>query len=110
MAGDPLTLSCEYDLSSSVDASVATEVIWMVNGSAVAGDGRISASRSSLAFSPLTTSDTGRYVCLINSQDVYITIQGGQKKSEEFQLSTESKPYLQVLSVNNLSLSISPST
>ena len=93
-----------------MDTSAATEVKWMVNGSAVAGDGRISASGSSLTFSPLTTSDTGRYVCLVNSQDVYITIQGGETRSEEFQLSIESKQYLQVLSVNNRFLFISPST
>ena len=94
MAGDPLTLNCTYDLSSSVDTSVATEVKWLVNGSAVAEDGRISASGSSLTFSPLNTPDTGRYVCVVSSNNVFIIIEGGEKRSDEYLLSITSKQHL----------------
>ena len=83
--GDPLTLNCTNNLSSSVDTSVAIEVKWMVNGSAVAGDGRISISGSSLTFSPLTTSDTGSYTCTLTltSQLAHVTVQAPQQSVEK---------------------------
>ena len=64
-AGAPLTLTCDYTLSLSL--SVNTTVSWMVNGSALdaSRDGRLSTDGDTLTFSPLTTSDTGRYTCTL---------------------------------------------
>ena len=64
-AGDPLTLTCDYTLSPSIDTDLQTAVNWTVNGTEVEDGGHISSDGVSLIFSPLTTSDTGRYTCTL---------------------------------------------
>ena len=48
-----------------MDVAVAEQVIWTVNGSVVGPDQRISTDGPTLTFSPLTTSDSGSYVCTV---------------------------------------------
>ena len=48
-----------------MDVAVAEQVIWTVNGSVVGPDKRISTDGPTLTFSPLTTSDSGSYVCTV---------------------------------------------
>ena len=60
----------------------------MVNGTAVnaSQDGQISTDGDTLTFSPLTTSDTGRYTCTLNitvSQTHHITVEGPVQSAVE---------------------------
>ena len=48
-----------------MDVAGAEQVIWTVNGSVVGPDQRISTDGPTLTFSPLTTSDSGSYVCTL---------------------------------------------
>ena len=87
-AGAPLTLTCDYTLSPSVDTTVETAVSWMVNGSVVdiPQDGRISTDENTLTSSPLTTSDSGRYTCTLTitaPQTPHVTVQGPQESAVE---------------------------
>ena len=64
VAGDTVYLTCDYTLTPSVDVTVS--VTWMVNGSEIdtARDGHVTSHGGQLIiFSPVTTSDSGRY-CL----------------------------------------------
>ena len=78
-AGTEGNLTCNYSLSSVVDTDVEASASWTVNGSAVAtsGDGRVSTDGVSLIFSPLTTSDTGKYTCTLTltSLTPHVTVQ-----------------------------------
>ena len=86
-AGVPLTLTCDYTLSPSVDTTVETAVTWMVNGSVVhtSQDGRISTEEDTLTFSPLTTSDTGSYTCTlaVTVSQMHVTVQGPMQSAVE---------------------------
>ena len=71
-----------------MDTSVEIAVSWMVNGSVVdtSQDGRISTDGDTLTFSPLTTSDTGRYTCtlaLTAPQTPHVTVQGAVQSTVE---------------------------
>ncbi|CAI8025893.1 Receptor-type tyrosine-protein phosphatase delta [Geodia barretti] len=65
IAGTESNLSCDYSLGAYVDSHVAENVSWMVNGSAVATNGRriILNNGQFLYFSPVSVSDSGRYTC-----------------------------------------------
>ena len=91
LAGNSLTLTCSYTLNTNT--MVNTNVTWAVNELAVTitGDGRVSAVETSLTLFPLTTADAGRYVCVVQSEDMYITIEGGQARSGEHLLLVKSK-------------------
>ena len=84
-AGAPLILTCDYTLNLSLP--VNTTVTWMVNGSVVdtSQDGRISTDGDTLTFSPLTTSDTGRYTCTltITVSQMHVTVQEPMQSAVE---------------------------
>ena len=65
VAGDTVNLTCDYALTPSVDVTVS--VTWMVNGSGIdtSKDGHVTSNGENLIFSPVTTSDTGRYACTL---------------------------------------------
>ena len=99
-AGAPFNLTCDYTLSPSVDTDIQTEVTWTVNGTTVATSedgGRISSDGVSLIFSPLTTSDTGRYTCTLtltaSPQTPHVTVQGPAMQSPEKIIPVQSKVY-----------------
>ena len=82
LAGTPLTLHCDYTLSTSVDISVETVVTWMMNGSTVATSGE----SAYLTFSLLTTSDTGRYTCTLAitaPQTPFVTVESLKESPEK---------------------------
>ncbi|CAI8023704.1 Down syndrome cell adhesion molecule-like protein 1 homolog [Geodia barretti] len=89
LAGAPLTLQCDFNLSASVeDISVDTVVTWTVGNTAVttSGEGRrVYNSGTNLEFSLLTTSDTGRYTCTlaIIPQTSFITVDGPKESPEK---------------------------
>ena len=100
VAGTISNLTCNYTLNPSVDTAVAASAVWTVNGTEVATSedgGRISSDGVSLVFSPLTTSDTGRYRCtltLIASPPTpHVTVQGPETQSPEKIISVQSKVY-----------------
>ena len=70
-----------------MDTAVETAVSWMVNGSVVdtSQDGRISTDGDTLTFSPLTTSDTGRYTCTltVSVSQMHVTVQGPMQSAVE---------------------------
>ena len=76
-AGTSLSLTCDYILSSSVDTTPQTAVVWVVDGAAVdTSPGRISATGDTLSFSPLATSDTGSYTCQLTvTTQTHVTVQ-----------------------------------
>ena len=85
-AGTSLSLTCDYTLSSSVDTTPQTAVVWMVGGAAVdTSPGRISATGDTLSFSPLATSDTGSYTCelTVTAQQTHVTVQEPQQSAVE---------------------------
>ena len=76
-----------------MEAAVQPVVTWMVNGRAVNTTSvRISTEGDTLTFSPLATSDTGRYTCeLTVSEDLrYITVEA-PVQSEEKNIAVRSK-------------------
>ena len=69
-----------------MDVAVAEQVIWTVNGSVVGQDQRISTDGPTLTFSPLTTSDSGSYVCTVviaAPQSQHITVGSPAESQEE---------------------------
>ena len=68
-----------------MDTTVETAVSWMVNGSVpdTSQDGRISTDGDTLTFSPLTTSDTGRYTCTLTITAPHVTVQGPVQSAVE---------------------------
>ena len=86
VAGDTVNLTCNYTLTPSVDVTVS--VIWMVNGSGIDTfkDGHVTSNGDRITFSPVTTSDTGRYRCTlsITSPDTaFIKLQGPVQSAEK---------------------------
>ena len=86
-AGTTLSLTCDYNLSTSVDTAPQTAVTWMVDGVAVdTSPGRISTDGDTLDFSPLATSDTGSYTCelAVTAAQTHVTVQApGQSAVED---------------------------
>ena len=90
-AGIPLILSCDYTLSISVvDTTSAT---WTINNTVLDisddddDDDSISSDGVNLIFSPLTTTYTGIYTCILtitpSSQTPHVTVQEPVESSEE---------------------------
>ena len=95
-AGTRLNLSCNYTLSSVlVETAVQLVVTWMVNGRAIdTTSDRISTEGDTLTFSPLATSDTGRYTCeLTVAEDLkYVTVEAPVQSGEK-NIAVRSKLY-----------------
>ena len=66
VAGVEVSLTCDYALSQSVDVTVS--VMWMVNGLVVDNSthGHVTSNGDKITFSPVNTSDTGRYTCTLS--------------------------------------------
>ena len=87
-AGTPLILSCDYTLSISVDTDITTSATWTINNTVLDisddDDDSISSDGVNLIFSPLTTTYTGIYTCILtitpSSQTPHVTV---QESSEE---------------------------
>ena len=63
-----------------MDTSLDIVVTWIVDGSEVdTSPNRISTNGATLSFSPVTTSDSGRYTCQLTATtfETYITVQQG---------------------------------
>ena len=89
IAGTESNLTCDsISLGAYVDFHVAQNVSWMVNGSAVATNGRkiISNNGQFLYFSPVSVSDSGRYTCQLTlsvPQTPYVSVHGPVQSSDE---------------------------
>ena len=124
-AGIPLTLSCDYTLSISVDTDITTSATWTINNTDISdddGDDSISSDGVTLIFSPLTTTYTGIYTCTLiitpSSQTPHVTVQEPVESSEK-NIIVQSKVhsilhvivYYYMISLSlSLPLSLSPST
>ena len=89
-----------------MEAAVQPVVTWMVNGRAVdTTSDRISTEGDTLTFSPLATSDTGRYTCeLTLGEDIkYITAEAPGEKNVD--VISKSYTFLQKNIINVISLS-----
>ena len=88
-AGIPLILSCDYTLSISVDTDITTSATWTINNTVldISDDDSISSDGVNLIFSPLTTTYTGIYTCILtitpSSQTPHVTVQEPVESSEE---------------------------
>ena len=91
-AGTSLTLSCDYTLSISVDTDITTSATWTINNTVLDisdddDDDNISSDGVNLNFSPLTTTYTGIYTCILtitpSSQTPHVTVQEPVESSEE---------------------------
>ena len=92
-AGIPLILSCDYTLSISVDTDITTSATWTINNTVLDisddddDDDSISSDGVNLIFSPLTTTYTGIYTCILtitpSSQTPHVTVQEPVESSEE---------------------------
>ena len=81
-AGTALSLTCGYTLNPSVDTTVQTAVVWMVDGVAVnTSPARIFIDGATLSFSPLATSDTGNYTCTltVTTSQTHVTVEGPEQ-------------------------------
>ena len=87
-AGTRLCLTCNY-----TQPNIQPMVTWMIKGRAVdTTSERISTEEDTLTFSPLATSDTGRYTCeLTVAEDLrYVTVET-PVQSEEKSIAVRSK-------------------
>ena len=91
-AGTSLNLSCDYTLSISVDTDITTSATWTINNTVLDisdddDDDSISSDGVNLIFSPLTTTYTGIYTCILtitpSSQTPHVTVQEPVESSEE---------------------------
>ena len=92
IAGTSLNLSCDYTLSISVDTDITTSATWTINNTVLDisdddDDDSISSDGVNLIFSPLTTTYTGIYTCILtiipSSQTPHVTVQEPVESSEE---------------------------
>ena len=90
LAGTTSSLTCNYSLSHFPHASSAT---WTVNGIEVTQNDRVLIEGVTLSFSPLKTSDSGRYSCelIITSLTPYVIVQGVPITSDELPVAVKSK-------------------
>ena len=68
-----------------MDTSPHTAVTWMVDGTAVdTSPDRISTGGATLSFSPVATSDSGRYTCqlTVTTSQTHVTVQGPMESTE----------------------------
>ena len=78
-AGTTLSLTCDYTLSPSVDTTLKTVVTWMFYDALVnTSPAWISIDGATLSFSPLATSDTGIYTCIltVTTSQTHVIVQG----------------------------------
>ena len=92
IAGTSLILSCDYTLSITVDTDITTSATWTINNTVLDisdddDDDSISSDGVNLIFSPLTTTHTGIYTCILtitpSSQTPHVTVQEPVESSEE---------------------------
>ena len=92
IAGTSLILSCDYTLSISIDTDITTSATWTINNTVLDisdddDDDSISSDGVNLIFSPLTTTYTGIYTCILtitpSSQTPHVTVQEPVQSSEE---------------------------
>ena len=82
-----------------MEAAVQPVVTWMVNGRAVdTTSDRISTEGDTLTFSPLATSDTGRYTCELTVDEDLTVEEPGQSKEND--VAVLSKSYNIVLCIS----------
>ena len=78
-AGSTLSLTCDY---TAEYITPQTAVTWMVDGVAVdTSPGRISTDGSTLIFSPVATSDSGSYTCILTVTELQtrLTVQSAKQ-------------------------------
>ena len=82
-AATSFSMTCEYNLDELMDAIQTTTVSWAVGGSGVdTSQSRITVRNNSLDFNPLTTSDSGNYMCTLTLvPQEYISVQEAQPSS-----------------------------
>ena len=82
VAGTTSNFTCNH----TVDFPAMASATWTVGGVSIdtTGDGRVSTDGVVLSFSPLTTSDSGRYVCTLTiiSRTHHVVIEGTDQMSE----------------------------
>ena len=89
IARTSLILSCDYTLSISVDTDITISATWTINNTDISDDDddSISSDGVNLIFSPLTTTYTGIYTCILtitpSSQTPHVTVQEPVESSEE---------------------------
>ena len=95
LAGNELRLTCNYMLGQSVDTVLPTFISWRVNDSAINPvPGRSSSNGNYLTFSPLYTSDSGRYTCSYIEYDKYtICCSPGTKDKSRKSLNCKQQVY-----------------
>ena len=104
IAGTPLNLSCDYNLSTSVDTNIIATATWTVDNMPIdISDDGITSDEIYLTFSPLTTLYTGIYTCNLtitpsHQTPPHITV-GSPVQSLEMDIIVQSKvhPILHVL-------------
>ena len=90
-AGAVLSLTCDYTLSPSVDIALA----WMVNGRAVdSTSDRISIDGATLSFSPVATSDSGRYTCELHVTTSQINVSTDRSRQSAEDITVQSNIFL----------------
>ena len=115
-AGIPLTLSCDYALSISVDTDITTSATWTINNTILdtSDDDSISSDGVNLIFSPMPTTYTGIYTCTLiitpSSQTPHVTVQEPVESSEN-NIIVQSKVHsiLHVIVYYYYMISLSPS-
>ena len=92
LAGTASNLTCDFSLDYFPHEASAT---WTVNenGNKVAQNDRVLIEGATLSFSPLNTSDSGRYSCELSiiSLTSHVIVQGSPRKSDELLIVVESK-------------------
>ena len=93
LAGATSNLTCDFSLDYFPHEASAT---WTVNenGNGVTQNDRVLIEGVILSFSPLNTSDSGRYSCELNitSLKPYVIVQGPPMASNKLPIAVESKP------------------
>ena len=91
LSGNESNLTCNYfSLDSIPHEANAT---WRLNGNKLTQNDRVLIEGATLSFSPLNTSDSGRYSCELSiiSLTSHVIIQGPPRKSNELLISVKSK-------------------
>ena len=90
LAGTESNLTCDYSLDSIPHEASAT---WRLNGNKLTQNDRVLIEGATLSFSPLNTSDSGRYSCELSiiSLTPHVIVQGSPRKSNDLLISVKSK-------------------
>ena len=90
-AGRALTLTCDYpDLTDSVDTDTQMNIIWIIDASDNAMNGT---DKSSVTISPLRTSNTGTYTCIlmVTAPQSHVELQKPTVQRAELDIIVQSK-------------------